>query len=181
MEAKTGFQPAGEVIDYSQSLAGSDYSHTPGLPVRPNNSNLLFPIDVVGGEATSSASAGLARALGRNFTGEMSDAIEEPESVETRDARRPPTPLDPTAVEVENHKLTGHAVFRSWCRHCVRGRGREAAHTQMQIGLKDRCLLSVGTAAISAPKGGAQDIAVTPQSPLFWSCLTAGVRVYMLD
>ena len=80
-------------------------------------------------QAASSASAELARALGRNPTGEMSEATEEPEPVETRDARRAPTPLDPTAAEVENHKLTGHAVFRSWCRHCVRGRGREAAHS----------------------------------------------------
>ena len=82
-----------------------------------------------GVEAASSASAELARALGRNPRGEMSEANEELEPVETRDARRAPTPSDPTSAEVENHQLTGHAVFRSWCRHCVRGRGREAAHS----------------------------------------------------
>ena len=85
-----------------------------------------------GVEAASSASAELARALGRNPTGEMSEANEELEPVETRDARRAPTPSDPTSAEVENHRLTGHAVFRSWCRHCVRGRGREAAHSSTE-------------------------------------------------
>ena len=125
------------MIDSSRSLAGSVNSRTPGLPVRPHNYTNLNPIDGVGGEVdvtrpmaatASSASAELARALGRNPVGEVSEATEEPQSVETRDARCAPTPLDPTAAEIESHRLTGHAVFRSWCRHCVRGRGREAAH-----------------------------------------------------
>jgi hypothetical protein len=123
------------VIDSNQSPAGSVDSHTPGLPVRPTPFTTLYPIDGVLGEqadSTSTASSELARALGRNPTGEASDNTEVDEPVETRDARRAPTPLDPTTAEVENHKLTGHAVFRSWCRHCVRGRGREAAHSSIE-------------------------------------------------
>ena len=31
-------------------------------------------------------------------------------------------PKEPTKVEREEHEKT-HLPFRSWCRHCVRGRG----------------------------------------------------------
>ena len=44
-------------------------------------------------------------------------------------ARAAPTLVDPNEAEKEVHRLQGHAVFRSWCRHCVRGRGCEAAHS----------------------------------------------------
>ena len=50
--------------------------------------------------------------------------------------------------------------------------------TQVQTDLKDHCPLSVGTTAISAQKQGAPGIVVTLQNLLFWSCLTAGVKVY---
>ena len=32
------------------------------------------------------------------------------------------SPKEPTRAEVEAHRLT-HLPYRSWCRHCVRGRG----------------------------------------------------------
>ena len=40
-----------------------------------------------------------------------SDAIREP--------RRRNCPSDPTSREIEDHVLTGHATFRSWCAACV--------------------------------------------------------------
>ena len=33
----------------------------------------------------------------------------------------------PTRTEIEEHHLT-HLPFRSWCHHCVRGRGKELPH-----------------------------------------------------
>jgi hypothetical protein len=36
-------------------------------------------------------------------------------------------PREPTAEERNEHEMT-HLPYRSWCRHCVRGRGKEAAH-----------------------------------------------------
>ena len=33
-------------------------------------------------------------------------------------------PLEPTKEEREEHEKT-HLPFRNWCRHCVRGRGKE--------------------------------------------------------
>ena len=35
----------------------------------------------------------------------------------------------PRKEEVIEHEKT-HLPFRSWCRHCVRGRGKEAPHKQ---------------------------------------------------
>ena len=103
----------------------------PGLPVRPT-SQFLSPFEVALGEETaapSSASSDLVRALGGRPTVEPMEAAEEAEPTDAREARRAPTPEEPTVSEREAHALAGHAVFRSWCRHCVRGRGREAAHS----------------------------------------------------
>ena len=45
---------------------------------------------------------------------------------------RPPrlltSPKDPTRKEREEHEGMGHAIYRSWCKHCVRNRGRASPH-----------------------------------------------------
>ena len=47
---------------------------------------------------------------------------------EVRELRRRNSPSDPTSKEIEDHVLTGHASFRSWCAACVQGRGRAERH-----------------------------------------------------
>ena len=37
------------------------------------------------------------------------------------------SPGKPSPEEVEHHNLT-HLPYRSWCRHCVRGRKKELPH-----------------------------------------------------
>ena len=37
-------------------------------------------------------------------------------------------PTDPTPAEVEEHESTGHVQYRTWCRHCVAGRGVGQQH-----------------------------------------------------
>ena len=49
------------------------------------------------------------------------------EAEEVRQVRAPPIPVLPSREEVQNHRLT-HTPYRSWCPHCVRGRGREDRH-----------------------------------------------------
>jgi hypothetical protein len=39
-------------------------------------------------------------------------------------------PLLPTEKEVQEHYVSGHMPYRSWCHHCVRGRGRERDHAK---------------------------------------------------
>ena len=46
---------------------------------------------------------------------------------EAQPARPGIVPVLPSEAEVEQHELT-HLPFRSWCRHCVRAKGKESPH-----------------------------------------------------
>ena len=37
-------------------------------------------------------------------------------------------PANPTRAEVDEHESTGHVQYRTWCRHCVAGRGLGQQH-----------------------------------------------------
>jgi cytochrome c5 len=76
-----------------------------------------------------SASTKLAEALARP-TSQDPLIAEEAEPTEARVPKSAVSPEDPTAAEVEAHRLSGHACFRSWCRHCIRGKGTEAPHSR---------------------------------------------------
>ena len=47
---------------------------------------------------------------------------------EAREVRAPSVPATPSKEEVMQHRLKHHP-YRSWCPHCVRGKGREDRHT----------------------------------------------------
>ena len=53
----------------------------------------------------------------------------EREAEEVRPVRAPPIPDTPSREEVATHRLT-HRPFRSWCPHCIRGKGRADQHRQ---------------------------------------------------
>ena len=38
------------------------------------------------------------------------------------------SPSSPTAEEIEEHEMMGHAVHRTWCGHCMRSRGLTEQH-----------------------------------------------------
>ena len=48
--------------------------------------------------------------------------------------RVPSLPPVPSARQIAEHELTGHAVYRSWCRHCVASKGRPHAHSSQEEG-----------------------------------------------
>ena len=48
--------------------------------------------------------------------------------------RVPNLPPEPSARQISEHELTGHAVYRSWCRHCVASKGRAHAHSSREEG-----------------------------------------------
>ena len=52
---------------------------------------------------------------------------EESSSQEARKVSAPRIPDTPSREEVLQHRLT-HYPFRSWCPHCVRGKGRADRH-----------------------------------------------------
>ena len=66
--------------------------------------------------------------------------VEEEEDVECMETngggdmrfmRKLHDPKLPSRAEVDAHNLT-HLPFRSWCRHCVRGRGQEESHRKCE-------------------------------------------------
>ena len=52
----------------------------------------------------------------------------EDEEFGKRQVRKLHDPKLPSEHEVREHSLSGHMPFRSWCPHCVRGRGKEMDH-----------------------------------------------------
>ena len=57
------------------------------------------------------------------------DAIDLEQQARERPARvLRKRPEQPTAAEVQEHEISGHEPYRSWCRACVAGRGRADAH-----------------------------------------------------
>ena len=62
---------------------------------------------------------------------------ETSEIIETiADVKVASKPDTPNPEEREEHEAT-HVEFRSWCRHCVEGRGREFAHATHQNGPRE--------------------------------------------
>ncbi|CAK0894978.1 unnamed protein product, partial [Prorocentrum cordatum] len=49
----------------------------------------------------------------------------EDEAVEQEVPKQPHRVKAPTREEVEDHESSGHAVYRTWCRHCVAGKGQQ--------------------------------------------------------
>lgn len=82
--------------------------------------------------------------------GGASDGEECAEGGPGEEMRRPvraQTPMDPTQAERDEHYLTGHATYRSWCDACVRARGRATQHRRSEGGTLpviswDYCYLS---------------------------------------
>ena len=48
--------------------------------------------------------------------------------------RVPPFLAKLTQAEQDEHCATGHAAYRSWCEHCVKGRGRASPHAVVSEG-----------------------------------------------
>ena len=60
--------------------------------------------------------------------GDIGEPVQEPsqdDNEEAREGKALPIPDTPSRQEVLLHRLT-HRPFRSWCPHCIRGKGRAA-------------------------------------------------------
>ena len=55
----------------------------------------------------------------------MGDGSKE---IEGRKVKALRSPVSPTAEEIEEHEMVGHAVHRSWCGHCLSSRGLSEQH-----------------------------------------------------
>ena len=56
---------------------------------------------------------------------------EDDRSGEARKVKKVLCPVLPSAADIEEHNLT-HLPYRNWCKHCVRGRGKEMAHPTLK-------------------------------------------------
>ena len=54
----------------------------------------------------------------------------EGESVEAQKPKLPQKVADVSAEEREEHEIQGHAVYRSWCSHCIASKGTGNPHLQ---------------------------------------------------
>ena len=111
-------KPRGNIID-AMPLSGD--SESGGLPagsepVRPEN-------PVPGGSRDPEVPGGAHDP--------MRDDVDGDEAMVPRVPNLPP---EPSARQIAEHELTGHAVYRSWCRHCVASKGRAHAHSSREEG-----------------------------------------------
>ena len=61
--------------------------------------------------------------IDENYCAEVEDEVRKP-----KPATRPYTP---TRTEIYEHEVT-HLPYRSWCRHCVHGRGVSSPHVKAE-------------------------------------------------
>ena len=83
------------------------------------------------GSSSSSGVSGHAEDAERQSEdeGETIEAEEEPPAEEQADVRIMARPPMPSKEEVERHNAT-HMEYRSWCPHCVKGRGMANHHSK---------------------------------------------------
>jgi hypothetical protein len=58
----------------------------------------------------------------------ITESAGDGEEVQVEAAKTPDTP---TAEEIDRHNIS-HLPYRGWCRHCVLGRGKNTAHSQLE-------------------------------------------------
>ena len=78
------------------------------------------------------------------------------EEEEESGARKPvkmQDPKEPSEEERREHELT-HLPFRSWCRHCVRGRGKEKSCTNQAKEDGNRPEVHLDFMFMGEPEGG---------------------------
>ena len=89
-----------------------------------------------------------------------------------REPRRSKSPSDPTLREIEDHALTGHASFRSWCAaYCSGGKNTRCTKLQLWLGRREdsrpftdvqRCADSHRSPNVSQPSSGPLSLWITP-------------------
>ena len=107
----------------ASQVAGGDSNIGRAVDGSPNE----MEVDESGHRASGGPSAG--ESVRPREMGVPSDGGEEVIA-----PRVPPVPAKPTQAEQDEHCATGHAAYRSWCEHCVKGRGRASPHAVVSEG-----------------------------------------------
>ena len=82
----------------------------------------------------------------------MTEEFEEELNADAHQAKPLPIPAKPTPEMIAAHEFS-HLPFRSWCSHCVRGRGKSFQHRRVQHDQDDeaRPVVSLDYAFFGAP------------------------------
>ena len=112
------------------------------IPVRPN----LNEVDGDGvGTPGARGSSQPGPAEGQNAAEAAAEEGPEDFEQEVRAPRLMKSPAAPTRAEREEHEVT-HMPYRTWCPHCVRGRGNNQPHVRQEA--KDPNKVAVPTVAL---------------------------------
>jgi hypothetical protein len=71
------------------------------------------------------------RPKGVNVVDEVDGGEDSEGEAGQRKVQKMQDPMLPKECDIQNHNLT-HLPYRSWCRHCVKGRGKELPHRRLQ-------------------------------------------------
>ena len=184
-------------MNESPSQAGAETvsDSVPGLPARPPNLPINLVDDVLGETESQSASASSMLADALRGPPLPEHAADDSELIAARAPRKAVSPEDPKKEEVESHALSGHVCFRSWCRHCVRGRSQEAAHSSSQPSPTTLPVISwdyyfLSTSGIDAddvtgrviPPSDSDPLQISAESPglVMWDSKTKGLYSHLL-
>ena len=82
----------------------------------------------------------------------MTEEFEEELNADAQQAKPLPIPAKPTPEMIAAHEVS-HLPFRSWCSHCVRGRGKSFQHRRVQHDQDDEAhpVVSLDYAFFGAP------------------------------
>ena len=82
----------------------------------------------------------------------MAEEFEEELNADAQQAKPLPIPAKPTPEMIAAHEVS-HLPFRSWCSHCVRGRGKSFQHRRVQHDQDDEAhpVVSLDYAFFGAP------------------------------
>ena len=88
-----------------------------------------------------------------------------------------PIPARPTPEMVKAHEVC-HVPFRSWCSHCVRGRGKSFSHKAVDHSQDDegRPVVSLDYGFFGSPGELPADAVGVDKRCLFWLCVTVSPK-----
>jgi hypothetical protein len=120
---KRAIKSVGQVVDRGNTITFDKH----GGCIRNNKSGNEIPIYRSNGVFKMKAELTDPDAARRHIMAVETGGTGDELRAECQNAKAVPQPERPSPEEVATHELT-HLPYRSWCAHCVRGRGRADDH-----------------------------------------------------
>ena len=150
----TGFYEAGSISDHRSGSGSSGIDDRPARPfgeerhsvfrgeIARSREEIEELFDEVETEAKMEEKGDSEDKAEVEVLEEKSDSEDKGETEEGRTPNQLTEVRGPTRREREEHEAT-HIPYRSWCEHCVKGRGRKRAHKRKKEQEKEEKLAHV--------------------------------------